>query len=163
MAYDPSARRDSGTTRSRVRGSTAIPEAVCSGKRGGLDMMRGVDEVFLRGDRDESNRLRVSSEIKSNGITAVTAKTAKRILLITTPLAFGLPSSAKNNHALCSPRHRPGRRWQIYILRFNYDTPHRLQAHRPSCKPRSCRGTRQLRVRAVYRHQGPHLSRGCDE
>ena len=57
--------------------------------------MRGVDEVFLRGDRDESNRLRVSSEIKSNGITAVTAKTAKRILLITTPLAFGLPSSAK--------------------------------------------------------------------
>ena len=38
-AYDPSARLDSGMTRSKLRGSIAIPEAVCSGKRGGLDMM----------------------------------------------------------------------------------------------------------------------------
>lgn len=40
MAYDPSARRDSGTTRSKVRGSIAIPEADFSGKSGGLDMAR---------------------------------------------------------------------------------------------------------------------------
>ena len=40
MAYDPSARRDSGTTRSKVRGSIAIPEAVFWGKSGGLDMTR---------------------------------------------------------------------------------------------------------------------------
>jgi len=38
-AYDPSARLDSGMTRSKVRGSIAIPAAVCSGKSGGLDMM----------------------------------------------------------------------------------------------------------------------------
>lgn len=36
--YDPSGRFDSGITRSRVRGSTAIPAAVFSGLRGGLDM-----------------------------------------------------------------------------------------------------------------------------
>jgi hypothetical protein len=40
VAYDPSARRDSGTTRSKLRGSIAIPEAVFSGKSGGLDMTR---------------------------------------------------------------------------------------------------------------------------
>ncbi len=42
MAYVPSARRDSGTTRSKLRGSIAIPEAVCWGKSGGLDMMRAL-------------------------------------------------------------------------------------------------------------------------
>lgn len=36
--YDPSGRRDSGITRSRVRGSSAMPAAVVSGKMGGLDM-----------------------------------------------------------------------------------------------------------------------------
>ena len=40
MAYDPSVRRDSGTTRSKLRGSIAIPEAVFWGKSGGLDMAR---------------------------------------------------------------------------------------------------------------------------
>jgi hypothetical protein len=39
VAYEPSARRDSGMTRSNVRGSIAIPEADCWGKSGGLDMM----------------------------------------------------------------------------------------------------------------------------
>jgi hypothetical protein len=40
VAYDPSARRDSGTTRSKLRGSIAIPDADFSGKSGGLDMAR---------------------------------------------------------------------------------------------------------------------------
>jgi hypothetical protein len=39
VAYEPSARLDSGITRSKVRGSSAIPEADCCGKSGGLDMM----------------------------------------------------------------------------------------------------------------------------
>ena len=39
--YDPSKRFDSGTTRSRVPGSTAMPDGVVSGYRGGLDMGRG--------------------------------------------------------------------------------------------------------------------------
>jgi hypothetical protein len=36
--YDPSGRFDSGITRSRVRGSTAMPAVVFSGLRGGLDI-----------------------------------------------------------------------------------------------------------------------------
>jgi hypothetical protein len=37
--YDPSGRRDSGITRSSVRGSTAMPAAVLGGLIGGLDIM----------------------------------------------------------------------------------------------------------------------------
>ena len=36
--YDPSGRFDSGMTRSRVLGSTAMPDGVDSGYRGGLDI-----------------------------------------------------------------------------------------------------------------------------
>ena len=39
--YDPSKRFDSGMTRSRVLGSTAMPDGVVSGYSGGLDMGRG--------------------------------------------------------------------------------------------------------------------------
>jgi len=50
--HDPSERFDSGMTRSRVLGSTAMPDGVVSGCRGGLDMAklwekRG-DEVQVR-------------------------------------------------------------------------------------------------------------------
>jgi hypothetical protein len=37
-AYEPSERFDSGMTRSRVLGSTAMPDGVVSGYRAGLDM-----------------------------------------------------------------------------------------------------------------------------
>jgi hypothetical protein len=37
-AYDPSERFDSGMTRSRVLGSTAMPDGVVSGNNAGLDM-----------------------------------------------------------------------------------------------------------------------------
>jgi len=39
--YDPSERFDWGITRSRVPGSTAMPDGVVSGYRAGLDMGRG--------------------------------------------------------------------------------------------------------------------------
>jgi hypothetical protein len=39
--YDPSGRFDTGMTRSRVPGSTAMPDGVVSGYRSGLDMGRG--------------------------------------------------------------------------------------------------------------------------
>lgn len=39
--YDPSKRFDWGITRSRVPGSTAMPDGVVSGYRAGLDMGRG--------------------------------------------------------------------------------------------------------------------------
>lgn len=38
-AYVPSDLRDSGITRSRVRGSSAMPAAVVSGTMGGFDMI----------------------------------------------------------------------------------------------------------------------------
>ena len=69
----------------------------------------------------------------------------------------------RKRYALCSPRHRPSRRWKIYFLRFIHDTSPNVQTFLSSRKPRSCRGTRQFRVRAVHRYQRPHLSRGRDE
>jgi hypothetical protein len=42
--YDPSGRRDSGITRSSVRGSTAMPAAVLGGLMGGLDIMIAEEE-----------------------------------------------------------------------------------------------------------------------
>ena len=38
--YDPSVRFDSGMTRSRVLGSTAMPDGVVSGYRAGLDIVQ---------------------------------------------------------------------------------------------------------------------------
>lgn len=40
QTYEPSGLRDSGMTRSRVRGSTEMPATVVSGTIAGLDMMR---------------------------------------------------------------------------------------------------------------------------
>src|SRR6266852_1070569 len=87
--------------------------------------------------------------------------------IATSPLVFNSPPvsscSVKKKNALCSPRHRPSRRRKIYFLRFIHDTSPNVQTFLSSRKPRSRRGTRQLRVCAVHRYQRPHLSRGRDE
>lgn len=162
MAYVPSARRDSGTTRSKVRGSIAIPEAVFCGKSGGLDMTR----VMMRYTCEDTG-----GEWRSKTKFGATRRRSNQRVCRERDLCFGHePSLAslhpcpaflfcKTKYALCSPRHRPSRRRKIYILRFIHDTSSNVQTFMSSRKPRSCRDTRQLRVRAVHRYQRPHLSR----
>jgi hypothetical protein len=60
--YVPSGRFDSGMTRSRVRGSTAIPAVVFSGLRGGLDI--GYKEQMQNdNNRDSGSRKMAELEI----------------------------------------------------------------------------------------------------
>jgi hypothetical protein len=164
VAYDPSARRDSGTTRSKERGSIAIPEAVFCGKSGGLDMAR----VMMRYTcEDTGGGVAVRDEYGGTRRRSNQRDCRERDLCLPRVLVVSLhpcpPSVKPTKYALCSPRHRPSRRRKIYLLRFVHDTSSDVQTFLSSRKPRSCRGTRQLRVRAVRRYQRPHLSRGCDE
>jgi hypothetical protein len=80
VAYDPSARRDSGTTRSKLRGSIAIPEAVFWGKSGGLDMMR----VMMRYTCEDTGG---EWRSKTNGGSVV----GDLISRIAVSVGFGLP------------------------------------------------------------------------
>ena len=68
------------------------------------------------------------------------------------PLALASSFPGLCEDALRYPRYRPSRRWKIYVLRFTHDTPPNFEAYRPSCKPRSCRSTGQLRISAVHRY-----------
>ncbi len=54
--HEPSGRRDSGITRSRVRGSSAIPAAEVSGMIGGFDMLSAKSRVIAARTRGQQRR-----------------------------------------------------------------------------------------------------------
>lgn len=145
--YVPSGRRDSGMTRSRVCGSTAMPAVVFSGLRGGRDIL--VEESSLI-------RTKAVSNLHSNSISRPRAESKllshiNLFLDFETFIIFRI--NYHHHHALCCSCHRSRRRRKVDVHELVSQPSPGLQTHSPPCESRPRCLVDQLRSGTSYRHQ----------